>query len=267
LNHFGLVRGFGRDHLVGCPEERLIEPAAEWSFVSDVERTVAVAGRLVGSAPRSDGAIGLVVSAPLDPALDGSSILQESGGSALGEVTALGVVPPSSQPRIAVGGDGRIALVPFAEGQIGRSRWETGVGFRAAMIAWQGGAIWAAGPQRGSDRDDYDWEQLSGGGYAVLDPADGTAIMSGLLPEDVAWGTGGAALVPFGSLLAAIGRRGCLHLIDPRSGATRSTAPLASASLGIGHLAAVGRQLLCGFNRGGYRLHSFSESATESEGR
>jgi hypothetical protein len=267
VNHFGTVRGFRRKDIVGFLSGRLVEPSAQWSFVPDVERTVAVGGRLVGSAPRSDGAIGLLVSEPLDTCPDGSSILAGSGATAFGEVTALGVVPAEDHPLIAVGGDGKMALVPVTNGQMGPPRWEVNVGFRAATVAWHGGTLWAAGPDSGAGIDDYEWERLGGGGFAVLDPADGTTVMSGLLPDDVAWGTGGVAVTPFRRLLAAAGRRGCLHLIDPRSGAIRrSTAPLGNASLGIAHMAVVGPRAFCGFNRGGYRLHSFTESATDSEG-
>ncbi|HXW82544.1 MAG TPA: hypothetical protein VEJ84_23805, partial [Acidimicrobiales bacterium] len=48
LNHFGTVRGFRRD-LLERSDGRLVEPAPQWRFVADVERTVAVDGCLIGS--------------------------------------------------------------------------------------------------------------------------------------------------------------------------------------------------------------------------
>lgn len=265
LNHFGVVRGFRRAGLLGPAGGHLLAPSSIWSFVADVERTIAVAGRLVGSAPRSDGAIGLLVSDVVDTVPAGASLPTRPGATAFGEVTALGAVPSHEDPLIAVGGDARVALVPLANGQIGRPRWEAGVGFRVAMTAWHGGLVWAAGPDRAGGVDDYDWERLTGGGFAALDPTDGRAVMNGPLPADVAWGTGGVAVTPFGSWLAVAGRTGCMYLVDPGTGAGhRSAGRSTDSSLGIAHVAVAGRRVLCGFNRGGYRLHSF-ETAADGE--
>jgi hypothetical protein len=281
LNHFGVVRAFRRADLLGHTGGQLVEPSSTWWFVADVERTIAVAGRLVGSAPRSDGAIGLLVSSLVGTLPDGARVPTRSAATAFGEVTALGVVPSREEPLIAVGGDARVALVPLTEGQIGRPRWEADVGFRVATIAWQDGLLWAAGPDIGGGVDDYDWERLSGGGFAALDPADGRSVMAGPVPDDVAWGTGGVAVAPFGACLAVAGRTGCLHLVDPRTGIShRAAGPGVSPpptnhqaagldgrpSLGIAHLAVTGRRVLCGFNRGGYRLHSFTEPAADADG-
>jgi hypothetical protein len=265
LNHFGTVRGFRRRDLLSSSGGQLVAPAAVWSFVADMERTVAVAGRLVGTGPRSEGAIGLVVSDPLAGLSGRADLPARRGATAFGEVTALEAVPSPDDPLVAVGGDGHVALMPLAGAQIGRARWETAVGFRTAAIASAGRVLWAAGPDRG-EIDDYDWERLTGGGFAVLDPGNGRVITTGALPDDIAWGTGGVAVAPLGPWLAAAGRRGCLHLVDPRTGvAHRATSSLAGASLGIAHLAVAGRRAVCGFNRGGYCLHSFTEAAAAAE--
>jgi hypothetical protein len=261
-NHFGTVRAFRRRELLGCTDGRLVAPSSVWSFVADMERTVAIAGRLVGSAPRSDGAKGLVVSDRLDTIPDGASIPGRLNATDFGEITALGVVPGEGEPLLAIGGEGRLALVCLVDGRVGRPRWETRVRFRVGAITWHGGALWAAGPDCGGNIDDYDWERLAGGGFAVVDPANGHTVMSGIMPDDVAWGTGGVAVAPWGGGLAAAGRTGCLYLVDPRTGANhRSTAPLVSNSLGIAHLAVFSYGVLCGYNRGGYGLHSFTEPA------
>jgi hypothetical protein len=258
LNHYGTVRVFQRAQFAGPGTGHLVEPVAVWSFVADVERTVVVAGRLVGSAPRSEGAVGLVVSPSLDTVADGERVAARRAATAFGEVTGLGVWPAPDGPHIAVGGEGRAALLPIAAGRIGPPRWEAACGFRVAVLAWHAGLLWAAGPDCGSAVDDYDWERLSGGGFAALDPEDGTAVMAGSLPADVAWGTGGVAVAPFGRWLAAAGRTGCLHLVDPRGEAgVCSTPALADRSLGIAHLAGAPGELFCGFNRNGYRLHAF----------
>jgi hypothetical protein len=267
LNHFGTVRAFRRRDLNGATDGQLVAPATAWSFVADVERTVAVSGRLVATAPRADGAIGLLVSDRLDTVPDGAKVPTTPGATAFGEITALGTLPSRDDPVIAVGGDGKVALMKLTGARVGPARWETPIGFRAATIAGRGGLLWVAGPDRGGAIDDYDWEKLSGGGFAALDPTDGGIIMSGPLPDDIAWGTGGVAVVPFGRWLATVSRRGCLDLVDPRTGVSRlAGGPLAGASLGIAHLADTGRGAVCGFNRGGYRLHSFAEAAVAVEG-
>ncbi len=139
-----------------------------------------------------------------------------------------------------------------------RPRWEVEVGFRVAVVMWDGRLIWAAGSASAPGVDDYDWEALHGGGFAGLDPRDGGVVVAGTLPEDVAWGTGGVAIAVLGNLLAAIGRTGRVYLLDPeRPTPWRATAPLASASLGLAHADVVGHRVLFGFNRGGYRLHLY----------
>jgi len=77
--------------------------------------------------------------------------------------------------------------------------------------------------------------------------------------EDLAWGSGGVALVVVDGVPCGVGRLGELHALP--SGArvtTRLTTELASHPLGIAHAAVVGDQLVVGFNRGGYQLHTMS---------
>jgi hypothetical protein len=268
LNHFGAVRTFRRAEIL-AGEGQMLPPAALWWFVADVERTVVIAGRLVGSAPRSEGARGLVVSPSLDTVTDGEHAPVHRTATGFGEVTALGVVPSSGGPLVSLGGEGQVALAPFMDGRVGTPRWETAIGFRAAVMAWQADLLWVAGPDGGSAVDDYDWERLSGGAFAALDPLNGQPIMAGPLPDDVAWGTGGVAVAPLGRRLAAVGRTGRLHLVDPRREASvNSTEALAGESLGIAHLAVSRGGVCCGFNRGGYRLHAFrSSEEMERDGR
>jgi hypothetical protein len=266
LNHIGLFRGFQRAEIYNSAGEGLIEPATHWWFAADVERTVAVAGRLVGSAPRSGGGAGVLVSAPLRAVPEGGNIQAGLCATDFGEVTALGLVPSSEGPLVAVGGDAKVALFPLDESRLRAPKWEAPVAFRAATVDYHGGALWVAGPDR-ANVDDYDWEQLSGGGFAALDPADGREIVSGSLPDDVAWGTGGVAVAPLGGLLVTAGRTGCLHLVYPGGEESPcSTAPLARTSLGIAHMAVGAHMVFCGFNRGGYRLFSFAQ-LTPVEGR
>jgi hypothetical protein len=267
LNHIGLLRGFRRADIEGSAGERLIEPCCQWWFVADVERTIAASGRLVGSAPRSDGGVGLLVSAPLDAVGEGGTIDANLCAAAFGEVTGLGVVPSAEGPLIAAGGDGAVALLPFHGDQLGAPKWEANVAFRVATVVYHDGALWVAGPDRGKV-DDYDWEQLRGGGFTILDATDGREVAAGPLPDGVAWGTGGVAVAPFGRWLVAADRNGRAHLVGPRSRANPySTTPLTGTSLGIAHMAVVAGQVFSGFNRGGYKLFNFAQLAPDIEDR
>jgi len=272
LNHYGTIRCFRKDDLLGRHRLRgahQVEPTVLWSFAADVERTVIASGRLVASRPRSEGAEGLLVSAPLRSIGADACVPVQPCAEDFGEVTALGVIPSSDPPLIAIGGDGRLALAPLVGDVLAPTHWAVDVAFRVAFIALHRDAVWAAGPERSVVVDDYDWELLGGGRYAVLDRSNGALVVGGSLPEDVAWGTGGVAVAPFGPLLAAAGRTGCLHLIDPRRRHDRAstTPPLAESSLGIAHAAAMGKQVLLGFNRGGYRLHALGQSTAGGKGR
>jgi hypothetical protein len=237
---------------------REVEPAVTTFFAADVERTVVTGRHIVGSRPRSEGAEGVLVSAPIGPTTLDAPIETELAAERFGEVTALGVVGEVSEPMVALGGADRVALVPIVRGRILRPRWEVEVGFRPAVVVWDGRLLWTAGSASTPGVDDYDWEGLRGGGFAGMDPHDGRVVISGPLPEDVAWGTGGVAVVVLGTQPVALGRTGRVYVLDPeRPNQWRSTAPLASASLGLAHADAVGNRLLFGFNRGGYQLHLY----------
>jgi hypothetical protein len=263
LNHLGCVRGFQRSEVVdprpmGSGSLRQVEPKAMTVFAADVERTVLAGTCLIGSRPRAEGATGVLVSAPIEATTLLQPIETTLAAERFGEVTALGVIGGAGEPLVGLGGQDRVALVPIVRGTIRSPRWEVEVGFRVAVVIWDGRVLWTAGSAGTPAVDDYDWEGLRGGGFAGLDPNDGRVLVCGPLPDDVAWGTGGVAVVALRNQLAAIGRTGRVYLVDPRHPAEwRSTSPLASTSLGLAHADAVGNRVLFGFNRGGYRLHVY----------
>ena len=77
--------------------------------------------------------------------------------------------------------------------------------------------------------------------------------------DDLAWGSGGVALVVVDGVPCGVGRFGELHALPLGARVTtRLTTELASHPLGIAHAAVVGDQLVVGFNRGGYQLHTMS---------
>lgn len=204
---------------------------------------------------------GVLISPSLDRAALDKPITAGLAAEQFGEVTALEVISGSAEPLIALGGDGRVALAPLDGVGLGRPVWEARVDFPVVVLIWDGKILWSGGPERSVGAvDDYDWESLRAGTFTALDGYDGEALVSGPLPADVAWGTGGVALVRFGPFLAAVGRSGRLHVLNPREPtAWRSAAAVSASSLGIAHAAAVGDRVLYGFNRGGYRLHSVGQ--------
>jgi hypothetical protein len=267
LNHLGSVLGFAAAEvaLSGVPEPlspsasvRLVHPVISTSFADDLERTVAVGAQLVSSRPASSPDGGLLISEPVYIGFGKPSLDAEVALEGWGRVTALGVFGTGRDQLVAVGGEGRATLVELDEGRFGRRMFEVDLPFRATAFAWGGGLLWAVGSElTASPVDDYRWEDLHGGGYAGLDPSNGRVVVAGDLPDEVAWGNGGAAVVMAAGRLCAVGRTGRLHwLADPGTGRFSSTAPLAESSLGIAHAAAVGDRVLYGFNRGGYRLHA-----------
>jgi len=268
LNHLGSVLGFAAADVAGSGLRRsglslsapvgLVHPVISTSFADDLERTVAVGARLVGSRPASSPGGGLLVSEPVHKGFGKPSLDAEVALEGWGRVSALCVLGRGRDQLLAVGGEGRATLVGLDEGRFGRRVFEVDLPFRATAFGWDDGLLWAIGNElTTSPVDDYVWEDLHGGGYAGLDPSDGRAVVAGDLPDEVAWGNGGTAVVIAGGRICAVGRTGRLHwLADPRTGWFSSTAPLAESSLGIAHAAAVGDRVLYGFNRGGYRLHA-----------
>jgi hypothetical protein len=256
LNHLGSLRAFRSSEIPNKGPVRRLQPVWTRVFAEDVERAVVVGNRLVGSCPRSAGALGLLVSEPLGQSARRERIATVAELETWGEVAALAAVPGDGH-AVAVGGVGRVSLVPLVDGTAGRARWDVEVPFRTAGFAWEGGVLWAAGSGLATGVGDYEWEKVRGGGFVALDPADGRVLASAPLPDDIAWGNGGVPFVVLGGLPCGIARTGGLHVLrcDGDSAWQRS-APVATSSLGIAHAAVVAERLVYGFNRGGYGLHA-----------
>lgn len=262
LNHLGLIRAFRRSDIRAGPARRL-HPLWTRTFAADVERLVAVGDRLVGSRPRGADAGGLLVSEPIGGMPSRSPVDADTQLETWGAVTALVGLPAGGDDRVAVGGEGRVALVSARDGRVDDVRWEVEVGFQPAGLLWDGTLVWAAGHESDTAAiGDYEWEKLRGGGFAGLDPVDGDMVVHGHFSDDLGWGNGGMAVAIAGGAVCGIGQTGELHLFRARDGEPLGhTAPFAHRSLGIAHTAAVGEHVLYGFNRGGYRLRRVAVSS------
>jgi hypothetical protein len=258
LNHLGILRAFRRSE-TGVPGAvRRVEPLWTRTFEADVERVVALGDRLVGSRPREKRAGGVLVSEPVTATAAHTPLDTRVELETWDMVTALETMEIDGRACIALGGNGRVAVAPVDDGRPGPLRWDVGVDFDPAALAWDGRVLWAAGPEPGAAAiDDYDWEKLRGGGFAALDPSGDGAVVRGRFAHDLAWGSGGTAVVIAAGRVCGIGRSGELHVYSTDGGHLQDrTADAANGSLGIAHAAVVDDHVLYGFNRGGYRLHT-----------
>jgi hypothetical protein len=259
LNHLGSVYGFTAADLTEGRRDRVLTPVLTTSWAADLERTVVVGTRLVSSRPGSDPGGGLLVSEPVRRGRNRRGLDLELALEGWGRVSALSTFLFEDRLTLAVGGEGRIAIVDTDHGRPGRTRHTVELPLRTAAMAWDQDLLWVAGSELiPTPVDDYRWEELRGGRYAAVDPRNGRIVFTGPLPDDVAWGNGGEAVVMAGSRLVTIGRTGRLRVLtDPVTGRFTSSNALAGTSLGIAHGAALGDRVLFGFNRGGYRLHAW----------
>jgi hypothetical protein len=264
LNHLGMLRAFASDDVRRPGPLRRVTALWAGTFAPDVERAVVLGDRLVGSRPREEGAPGLLVSEPLSANGRAGALETQVQLEVFGTVAALAVFRDGADECIALGGNGHVSAASATTEGVGPLRWTVDVDFEPKVLLWDGALVWAAGSDRVANAiDDYDWESLRGGGFAALAPADGRAVVSGPFQEDLAWGNGGVACVLVPGALCGIGRQGQVHTFDAREGTPlASSAPVSDSSLGIAHAAAMGDQVLYGFNRGGYRLHATPRSRT-----
>jgi hypothetical protein len=270
VNHYGLVRLFDAPWPSAPPgrAEPGLTETARLDFVADVERIAAVGDRLVTSRPRGERLGGALVTESLrsDRHRLDADVIEE----AFGFVTALAASGVGDDDRwAALGGEERVRLVATGPGGGWTVQWETPVDFLVSVLVADGATLWAAGSASGgTDLDDYDWEQLRGGGWARLDLSDGTVLASAPVHPDLAWGSGGVPFVVADGVPCGFGRRGELHVLRPDAvDVAPVTDELSPRSLGIGHAAVIGDQIVVGFNRGGYRLEAVPVQAVHHRER
>src|SRR5262249_6030715 len=125
----------------------------------------------------------------------------------------------------------------------------------------------ACGYELGLKEDELDPSSLTGGGYALINTADGVIHYQASFNPDLAWGTSGQSLIlsQDANFLLGVDRHAGLFRWSLESGACERLfegPEKTGRSLGIAHLAWLGDSLFCGFNRDGNRLHvyEFAES-------
>ena len=263
LNHLGTLRIFTpwapRHDSSGTLS---LSPRARLEFLADLERIASLGDRLVTSQPRSQRLDGVLVTAPLMAARE--HVEADSAHESFGFVTALAARSTAEGTGwIALGGENRVRLVDADRGRLGSTRWEVDADFLPTVLVDAGTTLWAAGSASGGTAlDDYDWEQLKGGGLAQLDAVTGEVLRTAAFGADLGWGSGGVPFVLADGVPCGVGRHGQLHGLESEAAVTgQVTDRLASRSLGIAHAAVVGDQIVFGFNRGGYRLHAASAEA------
>ena len=122
-----------------------------------------------------------------------------------------------------------------------------------------GGDLIAAG-HADSAAGDQSWNDLRGGGCIIFDSKGVNRRQLSFDDIDLAWGNGARTLVFDNSShhLYGLDRHAQLYSFCIQTGARRLLWRVRDKeSLGIGHAAMANGLIVCGYNRGGYRLHVY----------
>jgi hypothetical protein len=123
LNHLGMLRAFSADGIRRPGPLRRVAPVWTRTFAPDVERTVVLGDRVVGSRPREEGALGLLVSERLSTKDEPGPLKTRVQLETLGMVTALAAFRDGAAECVAVGSNGKVSLAPATTDGVGPPRW------------------------------------------------------------------------------------------------------------------------------------------------
>ena len=163
---------------------------------------------------------------------------------------------PAGSPS---GGEGRVRLVEADHGRLGATRWEAAVDFRLRRAGGIRVLPLGGGQRPGRCRS----RRLRLGAIAGR-----RACPDSTSPVEPSWRPPASATTWPGEAAACrwswwtacpvvwAATASCTRWSPVREMTTRLTGELAPHPLGIAHAAVVGGQLVIGFNRGGYRLHT-----------
>ncbi len=238
LNHHGLVRVFE------MPAFRHVR-SLQW--YGDVERTVLIDGCLIGTSPNGF--------ATEDPARDGIVIgksWEESNGrisfsfelSDWGKVSAIAQICPGNALAIAAGQ--RLGLFSVKGAAISSLLWQIDLPFAILWI-----------------KDNPAQKKILVAGdspFAVLDADSGRLLQQFRLTPALAWGNGAVPLTLAHDQLIGADRLGGIYSWSLKAEDSDSASPktllteTAAQPLGFAHMAISGNHVLCGYNRGGYKI-------------
>jgi hypothetical protein len=243
LNHHGLVR------VLDMASLRLV---GAFLWYGDVERTVMIDGCLVGSSPNGyatedAAADGIVIGEPWQSHVASGSrnrirstfILEDWGKVSAVEATGNG-------NELAIVSGRRLGLFSLMKNgalEIKKLLWETELPFSASWIK--------GSPER------REILVAGEGEFASFSEEAGARLKRFPLKTDLAWGNGAVPLALAGDRLIGADRFGGIFSWTLQTASATGNVllePTASQPLGFAHMAVCGNHVLCGYNRGGYRV-------------
>lgn len=277
INHYGIVRvfeGFNHSSLAVSPLQ--LRPFLTSNWAGDVERFAFCWPYLVSSSPAGysspTGAHpGILVSQRLDLWLDNNSskgpekkVLLDTTAHLedWGILTGFALSP--GQKLLAVASGQHVGCYILDEKdnlRPGDCLFTLSVNFAVTWMTFVGKKLIAAGPDKESELMRPDWEELTGGGWAMIDAASGHVSQSSSLDVPLAWGNGSEPLAvgPDENILLCFDRKGSVYIWELSTGTMVAKHLLEfDGSRGIAHSAIGSGVAVVGYNRDGYQLHRYA---------
>jgi len=295
LNHLGRLRFFDPATILHREKPVNLSVQADALWVGDAEYSLLANDCLISSSPGDyhvpgPAKTGVFVSSPLStinpkakpikqtPTLEYAQYFADSG-----IVSALAVNKIGNLLTLAFGQD--IIVVKLFKKSNGTLSLDSvlaefKMNFYTRFLSFCGeDYIVAAGHNIQFEEDVYDPSSLKAGGYAVIDTTKKESLFNHQFDCDLAWGNGCLCLSSFNAeynsflssafgadkgdtIILGVDRQAGLWAWHCRSGRRKMLAAGAEidskAGFGIAHLSWYKRQLICGFNRDGSRLHVYN---------
>lgn len=294
LNHFGRLVFFDAQPLSMAEETCLLNTKAEILWISDSEYSLLVNDCLISSSPGNyhvtgPAKTGLFISSPLSKldlnANQTSNNIKQLDYKVyfaeMGNVSAIAF--NHNQDLLALAFAQRLVLVKVNRQENGTLSLtdivaEFTVPFHCRYLSfYKERYLVCAGHNVAFVDDVYNPENLKGGGFVVIDINNNQILSSIAFNEDLAWGNGGQCVTLLDQnlfsnsaaskdidelLIVGIDRLANLWAWNWRQNKAHNLVSAKQngnySSYGIAHLAWHEKQLFCGFNRDGARLHMYS---------
>ncbi|HEY9773914.1 MAG TPA: hypothetical protein V6C81_08910 [Planktothrix sp.] len=287
INHYGVISCFPLDAIRDDSLGPFIQPIRQMKWPGDVECIQSLGQWLIGTSPRGFKVIdhtqpGIIV-ADVHPerlrrsanwrraSLNGFTIeIEQLPYRPLlldwGYTTALAC--DEINEKLAVAAGNRVGVFALSSGRHESLQllqiFEQKVPFAVDFLQFTecGGELLCAGyGNQFIELKATDWDAIGGGGWMKLSSSSGKQVAGGLFPVDLAWGNGGVplALSENEQFIYAADKHAGLHRFDINAGTHVVMAPPTSAdNVGLAHMDRCGLTLVCGFNRDGYKIHTYS---------